>query len=231
MSVEIKVVRKSQGVESLPEEVRKSASRSLGKMPTILVGVREKDGEVVETAGVGFRYRRQSHHCELTYWGGEDEDLLADLAKACVAQMILEGRKRAEVVVEFPLEEGYNEKEYKVSPRGGELFCKALEKAGFYYEGFMENYTKFLEDVKFYSWVTLEQGLPEWDEDVKISLGQNETTESYRQKNIDLYKKDRDYYSYTSADKDKRFSEILEDQYQWVKNHPQIEVEEGWSKD
>lgn len=218
----------------MPEWNRKSAKNSIGDMPTIYLAIDGDEKTTEETsAAVGFRYRRQSHSCELTYWHGTDPQLLDAALQACIMQAILEGRKRLEIFNEvawneLPVEQ--QPKNHSPYKRGGEMFNKALEAAGWVYEGEHKLWTKLFEDVKVWSYIPLEEGLPKLIADTTYVLGQNERVQHYREKNIELYVKDRDYYSHTSgrATESKTFAEHLQDQYDWVTSQPNVSVFANW---
>ena len=219
----------------MPEWNRKSAKNSIGEMPTIYVAHHEQREQSEEnTAAVGFRYRRQSHSCELTYWHGTDHQLLSEALRGCIMQSVLEGRKRLEIFNE----EAWNELPVEQQPpghspykRGGRMFDEALQKAGWVFEGEHKLWTKLFEDVKVWSYIILEEGLPVLSSDTTYILGENDKVRFYREKNIDLYQKDRDYYSHTSGRDggDKTFAQHLQDQYEWVKSQDSVHVNSDWS--
>lgn len=223
MTIFIQPLRKDpKQLQLIREDFRKSANNTIsGKMPNIYVGTRNgaTKYDETDTAAVGFRYRRQSHHCEITFWGGRDVELVAEVLKAIQCQAILEGRKRVEI---------FNEviNPFSVHERGGVQFEEALKLAGFKYEGTHKDWTKDLEDVNVFGWVWLYDGMPVFKEDTTVLLGDNETVQHYASKNIELYQKDRDYYERVD---NLTFAEHIKNAQNYVLSLPQVETIPDWA--
>ncbi len=216
------LTKKPSDLLFVPEDERKGARATVsGKMPNIYVATRDeaKSFDPENVALVGFRYRRQSHHCEITWWGGRDTELVAEAIKAIQCQAILEGRKRVEVFNEAT-------NSFSVHERGGAQFEEALKLAGFKYEGTHKDWTKNLEDVNVFGWVWLYDGMPVFKEDTTIFLGDNETVQHYASKNIELYQKDRDYYERVD---NLTFAEHIKNAQNYVLSLPQVEIIPNWT--
>ncbi len=172
--ITVEALRKDKKqLQLVREDMRKSANNTIaGKMPTIYVAT--VDDVIVydeyKTAAVGFRYRRQSHSCEITWWGGRDETLVAECLKTVQCAAILEGRKRVEC---------FNESNSPASryERGDQAFDSALKLAEFVHEGHHPDWTKDLEAANIWGWVWLKDGLPLLKADTVVRLGMNATTQ------------------------------------------------------
>lgn len=236
-AIEVAPITKTRNdLALMPDWSRKSAKASIGEMPTIYVAkYLNSDPDEIHTAAVGFRYRRQSHSCELTYWHGTDRTLLGAALKGCIMQSLLEGRKRLEIFNEEAwneLPEDQQPKNHIAHKRGGATFDAALNLEGWKNEGSHRLWTKYFENVNVWSWVTLEDGYPTLHPGEEYFLGENEKVRFYREKNIELYQKDRDYWAHTSgASGDKTFAEHLQGQYAWVHGQSNVKIDENWSKE
>lgn len=222
------LVKGPKNLALMSDIMRKSANATAsGKMPNIFVAADESQTtyDELKVAAAGFRYRRQSHHCEVTWWGGRDPQLLAEVIKALQLQSFLEGRKRIECFVE----ERTVSTEGTSRERGGKEMREALELAGFQYEGSHRFWTKELESVDVLGWVPLHDGMPKLDPAVQYVVGQNETTAMYFEKNTELYKKDRDYYRRVEDGQGLTFAEHLQRYYDFVFSQPNVSVVNDWT--
>lgn len=150
------------------------SARSLIKksLPSILTAV---DTETKEYATMGWRSRKTSHACEITYFGHQRDDLLIEVSKSLVLSSILEGRKRIEIYNEF------------------EDINQLFEKAGFINEGFHPKFTKNFLDVTVFGFVPAIDGLPSLSSETFANFVISNDVLVYRNKNFDLYKKDKDW--------------------------------------
>ncbi|WP_267716716.1 hypothetical protein [Streptomyces sp. CoH17] len=190
---------------------------------------------------MGFRYRRQSHHAEITWYGGYDRELLAEASKAMVLQAILEGRKRVECYNEDPNPHA------RFPMRPGEKLNEAFRDAGYQHEGGHKDYTKYLEDVQMYGHVWLEDGIPQMGPNTHLTLINNgeyevevdekgkkkivgpPSVKFYKAKNILLYEKDRDLYR-QNKDDGKTFAQHIEEANEKVCSMENVTVLEEWHK-
>ena len=150
------------------------SARSLIKksLPSILTAV---DTETKEYATMGWRSRKTSHACEITYFGHQRDDLLIEVSKSLILSSILEGRKRIEIYNEF------------------EDINQVFEKAGFINEGFHPKFTKDFLDVTVFGFVPAIDGLPSLSSETFANFVISNDVLIYRNKNFDLYKKDKDW--------------------------------------
>ncbi len=123
--------------------------------------------------------------------------------------------------------------------RPGKLLDIAFENAGWQYEGTHKDWTKHLEDVNVYAHVWLEDGFPTLDTNTQATLvasgdyvtGEGDTkakgwgVKYYQGKNIELYKKDRDYY--TRRD-NKSFAEHIQLAVDYVEKQDNVTIDREW---
>lgn len=169
-------------------DFQKTAKQMTGsKLPSVFAATQDAITyhDPQRIACVGFKYRRQSFYCEITWLGGENPELLKEAIWACQLQSVVEGRKRVECYNEFS-----NLKSPR--PRGGEMFSRVLTECGFKYEGRHPDWTPQMEEVEVWSWSWPLDGLPtKYDyEGVLARLAINEDVDKYFQKNMSLYEND-----------------------------------------
>lgn len=210
-----------------PRPFQKALRAAVGKMPTLFVAYHQ-NRLFDEVAVVGLRYRRQSHSCELSWWYGRDEELLRACVTAIKGQMLLEGRRRLEANIEEDWDEDNPPSYAYPYHRGGESFVKLLcEKEGFVFEGRTRYASKYFEDVTELSWSPL--GVEELftDMDVSISLGENENTRKYYQKNLEWCLGEREHLQpYNDG---RPLYDILVDNRQKVLDNPHFRVIPHWT--
>ena len=165
--------------------VRDAKSKTNAALPSLIVAYKEDDPSQFVTWGL--RSRRTSHVVEITWWSGDNIELSIEALKGCIYTAILEGRKRVECLDE--VHKGKHIDGSLVTPNTttplGSLFV---------HEGFHPFYTGELVDVEIYGHVWDSDGIPTPNPDTEVTLYVNEAVDFYRNKNEELYAKDRDLY-------------------------------------
>jgi len=205
------------GTGNYPKEARNKINSDL---PSLVTAYYEHDPSQFVTWGL--RSRRTSHAAEATWWSGSDVHLAQEALKGIIYTAILEGRKRVEV---------FNEAHRGTYAQTGEkVFNNAPEqlKTLFTSEGWHPNYTADLTDVDIWGHVWYFDGVPEPDEHAEYTLYENARALFYREKNLELYKKDIDLYR--EDEEGVTFAKRIDDAIAKVKGFANVNVldEPGW---